>query len=71
MVVTEDPATTRQTLDLEAAAARLGVGRTLAYQQARQHGHLAGVPVLRVGRRYLVPMAALERVLNGTEAITN
>jgi excisionase family DNA binding protein len=54
----------RNTLSIEQAAEVLGISRTLAYEAARS-GFLAGVPVLRVGRRLLVPRAALERVLAG------
>jgi len=44
----------QKTLTVEECAAELGIGRTLAYEQAAQRGHIAGVPVLRVGRRMLV-----------------
>ena len=56
--------TTSRTLTIEEAAHELGISRYLAYEQART-GQLAGVPVLRVGRRLLVPRAALDRVLSG------
>ena len=55
------------TLSVEEAGRRLGIGRDLAYQQARQ-GHIGPVPVYRIGRRLVVPAAAVERVLAG-EAI--
>jgi excisionase family DNA binding protein len=45
----------RQTLTVEEAAAVLGIGRNNAYQ-AITSGEL---PVLRIGRRLLVPRAAL------------
>lgn len=54
----------RATYTVEEAAERLGISRWLAYQQA-QRGTLAGVPVIRVGRRLLVPRRALERLLAG------
>jgi hypothetical protein len=50
------------TVGVERAAALLGVSRGLAYAAART-GELAGVPVLRVGRRLLVPAAELARAL--------
>lgn len=50
----------RATLSVEEAAAVLGIGRDLAYQMART-GQL---PVLRLGRRYLVPQSALRDLLN-------
>jgi hypothetical protein len=53
-----------KTVSVEQCAAELGIGRTLAYLQA-QRGHIAGVPVLRVGRRLLVSRLALDRVLAG------
>lgn len=56
---------TSRTLTVEEAAIELGISRYLAYEQART-GQIAGIPVLRVGRRLLVPRAALERVLEGT-----
>lgn len=53
------------TLTVEQAASVLGIGRTLAYEAARTTGNIGGIPVLRVGRRLLVPRAALERRLAG------
>lgn len=54
--------TSRLTLTVDEAAALLGVSRSVAYAEARR-GTLAGAPVLRVGRRLLVPRVALERAL--------
>lgn len=54
----------RQTLTVEEAAALLGIGRNSAYQ-AVASGQL---PVIRIGRRLLVPRAALERLLAETQA---
>lgn len=48
-------------VDLVTAAKALGIGRTTAYQLAR-NGELP-VPVLRLGVRYRVPTAALLHVL--------
>jgi excisionase family DNA binding protein len=50
----------RQTLTVEEAARVLGIGRSAAYLAA-QRGDL---PVIRIGRRYVVPRAALERLLD-------
>lgn len=47
------------TLTITEAATLLGVGRNLAYEVAARDGELAGVPVIRVGRRRLVPHARL------------
>ncbi len=49
----------RRTLTVEQAARELGIGRGLAYEAARR-GEL---PTLRVGRRLLVPVVALDRLL--------
>jgi len=51
------------TLTIPEAAALLGIGRSLAYEIATREGELAGVPVIRVGRRLLVPHARLLAVL--------
>ena len=51
------------TMTVEEAARRLGIGRTLAYDLARRDR--LPVPVLRLGRRLVVPRPALERVLAG------
>ena len=50
---------TRETLTIEEAAQRLGIGRRLAYDAARR-GEL---PVIRIGRRILVPVMALDAML--------
>lgn len=51
------------TLTVTEAAELLGVGRNLAYEIASRDGELAGVPVIRVGRRLLIPQARLLAVL--------
>jgi excisionase family DNA binding protein len=53
------PADERLTYTLNEAARRLGISRALAYEAA-QRGEL---PVCRIGRRVLVPRAALLRLL--------
>jgi excisionase family DNA binding protein len=60
---TDEPAAQRMTLTVEEAASVLGVGRTLAYQMARE-GRL---PVIRLGRRLLVSRSALEHMLEGEQ----
>lgn len=52
----------KTTLSITECAKNLGISRNLAYELART-GRL---PVLRLGRRLLVPRAALDRML--TEA---
>jgi excisionase family DNA binding protein len=49
----------RLTLSITEAAAALGISRSLAYELARQEK----LPVIRLGRRLVVPRAALERLL--------
>jgi len=49
----------RLTYTLTEAASRLGISRALAYEAA-QRGEL---PVCRIGRRVLIPRAALLRLL--------
>jgi excisionase family DNA binding protein len=51
------------TLTVPEAARLLGVGRNLAYEIAARDGEIAGVPVIRVGRRLLIPLARLLEVL--------
>ena len=51
-----------QTLTIAQAARALGIGRNSAYEAARR-GEL---PVIRVGRRMVVPRVALERLLSET-----
>ena len=50
---------TRETLTVEEAAKVLGVGRNTAYEAVRR----GEIPSIRVGRRLVVPKAALERML--------
>ena len=54
----------RQTLTVEQAPAVLGIGRNSAYQ-AVASGQL---PVIRIGRRLLVPRTARERLLADAHA---
>ena len=54
----------RKKLSIPEAARVLGIGRSAAYQAARA-GEL---PTIRIGRRVLVPVVALERVLGRIDA---
>jgi excisionase family DNA binding protein len=49
----------RQTVTVEEAARILGIGRSAAYMAVKR----GEIPVLRLGRRFVVPKAALERLL--------
>lgn len=53
---------TAATLTIPEAAELIGVSRNTAYEEAKS-GELAGVPVIRVGRRLLIPRARLLDVL--------
>jgi excisionase family DNA binding protein len=50
---------TRATITVEEAADVLGIGRASAYLAA----NTGDLPVIRIGRRLLVPVAALRRML--------
>jgi len=58
------------TLTVPEAAQLLGIGRNLAYETAARGGEIAGVPVIRVGRRLLIPLARLLEVLGLDEDST-
>jgi excisionase family DNA binding protein len=49
----------RITLTVEEAGTRLGISRTLAYELVRR----GEIPSIRLGRRVLVPIRALERLV--------
>ena len=53
------PGPGRQTVTVEEAAAILGLGRSAAYEAVRR----GEIPSLRVGRRLLVPVPALDALL--------
>jgi len=53
----------KRTYSIPEAAKVLGIGRTAAYEAART----GEIPTIRIGKRILVPVAALERLLAGNE----
>jgi excisionase family DNA binding protein len=53
-----------ETTTVTAAAKRLRIGRNQAYK-AVANGQL---PAIKIGRRLLIPTAALDRLLNGESA---
>jgi len=57
----------RLTLTVEEAAHLLGISRGLAYELARS----GKLPVIRLGRRLLIPRIALERMLNHPQTISD
>ena len=54
----------RATLTVAEVAKRLGVGINQAYAAV----HDGTIPTIKIGKRILVPKAALERMLNGDKA---
>jgi len=52
------------TITVPEAAKMLGISRGLAYEMARE----GAIPTLRFGRRMVVPRAAIERLLEETNA---
>jgi len=57
---------TRSTVSVEEAARILGISRGLAYQMV----HQGKMPVLRFGRRMVVPKKVLEQLLEKPEILT-
>lgn len=56
----------RTTCTIEEAAEVLGLGRSGAYAAARR----GEIPVLRIGRRMVVPVGRLVRLLEGDDSAT-
>ena len=59
-----ESAPTRLTLTVEEAAATLGISRAFAYEAVRR----GEIPSIKIGRRVLVPRAALQKLLEPGEA---
>jgi excisionase family DNA binding protein len=53
-----------ETTTIEDAAKRLRIGRNQAYEAAAR----GEIPAIRIGRRWLVPTVALDRLLSGEVA---
>ncbi|MGE0731024.1 MAG: DNA-binding protein [Acidimicrobiia bacterium] len=51
-------------VSVEEAGRRIGIGRTLAYALCRAHleGESGGLPCVRLGRRVLVPVWAIDEL---------
>ena len=60
MKIVED----RRTYTVEEAALLLGIGRNQGYEAARR----GDIPTIKIGKRVLVPKAALDRLLEGGKA---
>lgn len=56
----------RLTLTVNECAKLLGIGRQLAYDRVKT----GEIPVIKVGRRLLVPRKALEKLLEQGQAVT-
>ena len=50
----------KQTISIPEAAEVLGIGRSAAYEAART----GQIPTIKIGKRILVPVVALERLLD-------
>lgn len=50
----------KKTITIPEAAKILGIGRSAAYEAARK----SELPTIRIGRRLLVPLARLQRLLD-------
>jgi excisionase family DNA binding protein len=61
MGVNENGALERRVGTISEAARMLGISRGGAYEAAKRRE----IPTIRIGRRLLVPLAALERMLSG------
>lgn len=57
------PESERLTLTVEEAATLLGISRAFAYEAVRR----GEIPSIRIGRRVLVPKAALQRLVDGDD----
>jgi len=49
------------TYTIDESAKKLGIGRNSAYEAARK----GEIPVIKIGKRLVVPKAALDRLLKG------
>ena len=56
----------RLTLSVEETAKLLGIGRNLCYDRVKT----GEIPVVKIGRRLLVPRRALEKLLEQGQAVT-
>jgi len=56
----------RLTLSVPEAAKVLGIGRNLCYDRVKT----GEIPVIRIGRRLLVPRRALEKLLEQGQVVT-
>lgn len=57
------------TFSVDEAAILLGVGATTIRREVQQSGTIAGVPVVRVGRRILVSRDGLRKAIAGERRV--
>ncbi|SJM33125.1 helix-turn-helix domain-containing protein [Mesorhizobium delmotii] len=62
--MTEAAEISRRTVTVEEAGQLLGIGRNQAYEGVRR----GQIPSIKIGKRLLVPKAALEKLLSGEAA---
>ncbi len=55
----------RQTLSVTETAKILGIGRNLCYSRIKK----GDIPVIKIGRRYVVPKKALEKLLSEGQVV--
>ena len=65
----DDPQTLM--LDAPEVAILLGISRPHCYQTIQETGSLAGLPILRVGKRIKIPAAPLRALLGITRPVSN
>lgn len=57
----------RLTFTIEETAKRLGIGRQLAYNRVKT----GEIPVIKIGRRLVVPRRALEKLLEQGQLVSS
>ncbi len=62
----ENESQNKLTITVPEAARMLGISRGLAYEMARE----GTIPTLRFGRRMVIPLVAIERLLQETDKTT-
>ncbi len=62
MEFTMEDNVTKLAMTVSEAACRLGIGRNSAYEAVRR----GEIPTIRIGKRILVPIAALQQLLDGS-----
>jgi excisionase family DNA binding protein len=62
MLTSSSATAERKTYDVEEAGRLLGLGRNTAYQAVK----VGTIPSIKIGRRLLVPKAAIDRMLGIT-----